>query len=452
LQERSQVRLGILGAGPKGLALAAKARVLEEMGFKVPRIVIFEKNRVANHWRDTSGLTNGQLPLGTPPDKDVGYPYYSFSWGDVTNRKIDLEMLRYSWQNYLVTTHEYSEWIDRGRPSPTHGQWAAYLEWVYHQLERHVELVEAEVKEVDAVDQRWVVRVETRSGEKSEHQVDGLVLTGPGDVKMPVDIAPHPRILTVTDFWLRFAKKPQMEGRSAAVIGSGETAATIAAALGDANPALGVDIVSPHAMTFSRGESYSENHVYTDPFQANWLQLTKQDRRNFVNRTDRGVFSVAVKQELDHLRNVEIVPGHFTGVTVDSLGQLLAHIDYANDRETRIYDYLIVSIGFDHIGFLRRLLTPGARDLLRTHLQAPEINHEVVEESIDRFLAVGDFRPYLHLPMLAGLNQGPGFPNLSSLGRLSDHILACYVPVESVAHVEHPFVMGADDYLSHEGS
>ena len=36
--------------------------------------------------------------------------------------------------------------------------------------------------------------------------------------------------------------------------------------------------------------------------------------------------------------------------------------------------------------------------------------------------------PPLHLPVLAGLAQGPGFPNLSCLGLLSDRILRRYVP------------------------
>ena len=42
-------------------------------------------------------------------------------------------------------------------------------------------------------------------------------------------------------------------------------------------------------------------------------------------------------------------------------------------------------------------------------------------------LAVTDLRPPLHLPVLAGLAQGPGFPNLSCLGLLSDRVLRRYV-------------------------
>ena len=46
-----------------------------------------------------------------------------------------------------------------------------------------------------------------------------------------------------------------------------------------------------------------------------------------------------------------------------------------------------------------------------------------MERSIDFSLAVEKLAPALHLPMLAGLAQGPGFPNLSSLGLLADRIL-----------------------------
>jgi hypothetical protein len=43
--------------------------------------------------------------------------------------------------------------------------------------------------------------------------------------------------------------------------------------------------------------------------------------------------------------------------------------------------------------------------------------------AIDSELSVVGVQPKLYLPMLAGLTQGPGFPNLSCLGNLSDRIL-----------------------------
>jgi len=46
---------------------------------------------------------------------------------------------------------------------------------------------------------------------------------------------------------------------------------------------------------------------------------------------------------------------------------------------------------------------------------------------IDADLSVAGLAPPLHLPVMAGLAQGPGFPNLSCLGLLSDRILRRYV-------------------------
>ena len=50
-----------------------------------------------------------------------------------------------------------------------------------------------------------------------------------------------------------------------------------------------------------------------------------------------------------------------------------------------------------------------------------------VEKRIGEDLAIEGLTPRLHFPMLAGMRQGPGFANLSCLGRLSDRILSSYV-------------------------
>ncbi|MBF6211591.1 hypothetical protein IU433_17195 [Nocardia puris] len=39
-------------------------------------------------------------------------------------------MTAYSWTSFPVDQGTYAEWIDRGRPSPRHHVWAAYLRWV----------------------------------------------------------------------------------------------------------------------------------------------------------------------------------------------------------------------------------------------------------------------------------------------------------------------------------
>jgi mycobactin lysine-N-oxygenase len=49
-----------------------------------------------------------------------------------------------------------------------------------------------------------------------------------------------------------------------------------------------------------------------------------------------------------------------------------------------------------------------------------------LECAIGDDLAVAGLHPRLHLPVLAGVAQGPGFPNLSCLGLLADRVLGAY--------------------------
>jgi mycobactin lysine-N-oxygenase len=68
------------------------------------------------------------------------------------------------------------------------------------------------------------------------------------------------------------------------------------------------------------------------------------------------------------------------------------------------------------------LFSQDALDLLELGLGGP-LTGERLQEAIGYDLAVTDVAPKLFLPNLAGLTQGPGFPNLSCLGLLSDRVL-----------------------------
>ena len=86
---------------------------------------------------------------------------------------------------------------------------------------------------------------------------------------------------------------------------------------------------------------------------------------------------------------------------------------------------MVVAIGFESRWF-ESLLGPQARARLSAALGG-----DLLEKQIDVDLSVAGLTPALHLPMLAGLAQGPGFPNLSCLGLLSDRVLRRYVPLPS---------------------
>ena len=105
--------------------------------------------------------------------------------------------------------------------------------------------------------------------------------------------------------------------------------------------------------------------------------------------------------------------------------------EYDGKMQHDEYDYVIVARGFDALWF-RNLLdeeTQTRIDAMTQSFNAGAIEHAIAED-----LSLAGFTPKLHLPMLAGLAQGPGFPNLSCLGLLADRILSSYTrPLNSSA-------------------
>ena len=128
--------LAVLGSGPKGIAIAAKARALTAAGLPAPRVILIEPGPVAGNWTGHQGYTSGLLPLGTPPEKDVGYPYAG-SWGP-HSAAVTAAMAEYSWQRHLIARGAYADWVDRGRLRPTHRQWSYYLRDVADRAEAEI--------------------------------------------------------------------------------------------------------------------------------------------------------------------------------------------------------------------------------------------------------------------------------------------------------------------------
>jgi len=61
-----------------------------------------------------------------------------------------------------------------------------------------------------------------------------------------------------------------------------------------------------------------------------------------------------------------------------------------------------------------------------------------LERAIGHDLAIAGLHPKLHLPVLAGVAQGPGFPNLSCLGLLADRVLGAYTVSMTGVRVPEP--------------
>ena len=138
--------LAVVGAGPKGIAIAAKARALAAAGLDVPRVLLVDRSAVAGNWTGRQGYTSGLLPLGTPAEKDVGFPYAE-SWG-AASAAVTAAMADYSWQRHLIAHGVYADWVDRGRLRPTHRQWSSYLREVAERA--GAEIVTGEVVGLEA--------------------------------------------------------------------------------------------------------------------------------------------------------------------------------------------------------------------------------------------------------------------------------------------------------------
>jgi len=420
-------KLVVIGAGPKAMAIATKNAVLSELGFSVPEIHIVEKAEVGAHWTGKNGYTNGRLLLTSAPEKDVGFPYDSNTWADA-NPTLNLKMRDFSWTTYLVDTRRYADWIDRGKPAPEHRQWAWYLQWVWERIKDRAICHQGEVIGLEAAGNQWQVTYRQSNGEPSQITCDGVVVTGPGRTKLQSRLPVHDRLLTPENFWRNHQRILSEKNLRIALVGTGENTAAIAMSLAQSE-AEGhrIDIFSPNGMPFSRSESFLDSRVFSNPERGSWQKLTEQDRLNFIYTADRGVFSVDAQEVLDRTACLHIVPGKLIDVEAAANNTLDLISEYNGQREVTNYDYIVVSTGADPLSFLVEVMPESTREHVLRGVGLAEISERAVQRKIDSSLAVEGLSPRLHLPMLSGLNQGPGFATLSSLGRLSDRILADYV-------------------------
>ena len=187
------------------------------------------------------------------------------------------------------------------------------------------------------------------------------------------------------------------------------------------------------------GESYEENRLYSDP--GDWPGLAEAHRREFLVRTDRGVFSRQAEAILNQSRGFRALPGTAVAVQAGER-QVVVTIEYGDEREHVAYDLVVVAIGFQARWF-EALLGEQAR-----HRLAEALAGDGLERRIEVDLSVAGLYPPLHLPVLAGLAQGPGFPNLSCLGLLSDRILRRYVaPDESARSAQESRALERSEHV-----
>ncbi|GAA4396412.1 NADPH-dependent L-lysine N(6)-monooxygenase MbtG [Tsukamurella soli] len=393
--------------------MAAKASALRAVGVAAPDVTVVEPRGVAANWRKVGGWTDGAHRLGTSPHKDVGYPYRTRIARE-RNGDVDQRLLGVSWTGFLIAQGVYSDWVDRGCPSPPHEQWAAYLEWAGRQSGMRV--VAGTVDRLTATDSGWEVGVARPDGGEMI-AADAVLISGPGrsDHAMSDDDS----VLSVARFWERAAARDLPRGGRIAVIGGGETAASALDEL-VRHDVFAVSVISPAPTIFTRGESYFENALYSDP--TRWALLSKEERRDVIRRTDRGVFSTRVQESLLAESRIHHIRGRVMRILRTTAGLELSLGGGRYPQTPAAYDLVVDARGGDPLWFLS-LLDQGCADRLELAIGGPP-SVSRIEESVGYDLSVGELEPKLFLPNLAGMAQGPGFANLSCLGELSDRVLS----------------------------
>lgn len=431
----------VVGAGPKGLAIAVKAKVLEEFGFPVDKVILIERSRVAANWSGDFGYTNGEMKLGTSPEKDVVFPLETEIGDSQLNTAVRARLLQFTWVSFLVQTKKFSDWVDRGRPAPCHQLWSVYLRWISQQLAPQVKIISGEVTQVDLSKNEkssnrssWKILIR---GAASPLYADRLMLTGPGKTKTNFEGLGQNElpegVYDLESIWSLLKQKQFFPQKRIAIVGAGENSASVLLALAKLAPDLRVDVVSQKGFISTRAESYYENQVYSQPDRNCWKELSHKDRIDFIERTDLGVFSAHAMQILSDEVRHHIVPGRVVGLQRNEHGLLLA-VEYSGRRVVREYDQIILATGSDYVSTLKSILSEDALRVLENSTGGT-LTQQNLAEKIQTDLSVQGMIPSLHLPMLAGLMQGPGFSNLSCLGLLSDRVLIRDGAISSVKNI-----------------
>jgi hypothetical protein len=92
------------------------------------------------------------------------------------------------------------------------------------------------------------------------------------------------------------------------------------------------------------GESYDENRFYSEP--GDWPRLAESHRREFLERTDCGVFSLQAEATLNRSRGFRTLAGRAAAITAGER-QVVVTTEFGDDRERVAYDLVVVAIGFD---------------------------------------------------------------------------------------------------------
>ena len=415
----------VVGAGAKAAGIATKVHILNSLGLAQLSMLVIEGTEVAASWKGRNGMTSGEEPLAVTPIKDVGFPYQSHIEFGEAGEAIDAALAAFTWQQHMISRRRYARWVDAGSPQVRHRDYGEYLTWVLSRATEGVDHLRGRVTEVslDGEGECWVVEVEEPSG-SSRHGGTALVLTGPGIHRsFPHEPAVASRVFHCDSRRDDFARIPDDRQCDVAIVGGGESALSATMFLRGLRPGCRFTIYTP-MLPMSRGESFLENRVFSNPDTVEWGSLDAQTRRDFVKHSDRGVFDPPSLAAIAYDDRCSFVTGRVTDVGAAAGGEgVRLEYDSPEGSVSREHDYVANCTGFDLLAQLRTLFPAAVREEIERQVGPLWDQAAGTEVPIGRYLELRGMRPRLQIPGLAGLSQGPGFANLGALGLLSNRVL-----------------------------
>jgi mycobactin lysine-N-oxygenase len=426
---RGETDLLIVGAGAKAAGISTKVHILNRLGLAELSVKVIEGTEVAASWKGRNGMTSGEEPLAVTPIKDVGFPYQSHIEFGEAGEAIDAALAAFTWQQHMISKRRYARWVDAGSPPVRHRDYGEYLTWVMSRATEGIEHLRGHVVQVtlDGEGERWVVEVEEDGG-RTRHACSALVLTGPGIHRaFPHEPGIAERVFHCDSKRSEFARIPEDESHDIAIVGGGESALSATMFLRGLRPDCHFTIYTP-MLPMSRGESFLENRVFSNPDTVEWGSLDEQTRRDFVKHSDRGVFDPPSLAAIAYDDRCGFVTGRVTDVGSAAEGERVRLV-YESPEGTigREHDYVANCTGFDLLAQLRTLFPAKAREEIERQVGPLWDQPSGTEVPIGRHLELRGLTPRLQIPGLAGLSQGPGFANLGALGLLSNRVLQPFI-------------------------
>ncbi len=330
--------------------------------------------------------------------------------------------------------------------------------------------------------------METGACDKDSILGSRLVITGNGGPKrLGGRNSPNTRMADGRDFWegLPNLSRKLQPRNVIGVVGTGETAGAIALAILEVLEAKGLDrgsdkaqlmLISKQPSYYSRSDVVKDIKHFADPSYFSLKGVA--ERKAIIQRADRGVVSRHVKERLEESECVSYVIAeiNWSDEIIPRSGPVKMKLKYAFEDEDlaeteQEFHCVVFALGFDDLWFLKLFEHGVCDDFLKPLFDKPPECIAKLRESVKKALSlkelptdsklseyvstrhhnvaainswitqrfqceilpdlwVDGFSPKLFLPRLAGLQQGPGFPNLHCLGLLSDRIWASYLPTE----------------------